>query len=191
MIGVWEHQICSARSILSSLMQSHGRSLDEESHTTLMAGTEGILNFQPLTTDNISDPTSSLPLSPSNLLTMKSKIILPPPGDFSRPDLYSHRRWRWVQHIVNEFWCCSRKEFLQSLQKSKKWSNTKSNLKVGDIMILQEANTIRNDWQICRVMQMYCDHKGFVQSIRLKIGSVDLADINNIVDIPVSSCVTS
>ena len=56
--GVWEHQICSARSILSSLMQTHSRSLDEESLATLMAETEGILNSQSLTTDNIRDPTS-------------------------------------------------------------------------------------------------------------------------------------
>ena len=35
-------------------------------------------------------------------------------------------------------------------------------------------------------MQMYCDGKGFVISVRLKIGSVDLADTNNIVDRPVS-----
>ena len=43
----------------------------------------------------------SLPLSPLNLLTMKSKIILPPSGYFSRPDLNSRRRWRRVQHWMN------------------------------------------------------------------------------------------
>ena len=71
-------------------MQTHDRSLDEKSLATLMAETEGILNSRRLTTDSISNPTSTLPLSPSNLLTMKSKIILPPPGDFSRHDLYSY-----------------------------------------------------------------------------------------------------
>ena len=81
--GVLEHQIHSVHSILSSLMQAHGRSLDEESLVMLIAKTERILNFQTLTSniDN-SDLTSSLPLSPSYLLTMKSKIILPPKGDF-------------------------------------------------------------------------------------------------------------
>ena len=89
--GVWGYQIHSGHSILSSLMQTHGRSLDEESLATPMAETEGVLNSRPLTTDNISDPTSSLPLSPSNILTMKSKIILQPPADLSRPDLHSHK----------------------------------------------------------------------------------------------------
>ena len=78
---------------------------------------------------------------------------------------------------------------MKSLQERKKWTNIKRNLKVGDIVILQEANTIRNDWQIFRVMQTYCDDKGFVRSVRLKFWSVDLVDSNNIVDRPVSKVV--
>ena len=65
---------------------------------TLIA--EEILNSQPLRTDNINDPTSSFYLSPWNFLTKKSKITLPPRGELSRPDLYSWKRWRWVQQIL-------------------------------------------------------------------------------------------
>ena len=86
--GVWERQIRSARAILSSLLSTHGKSLDEESLLTLAAETEGILNSRPLTVETISNPTSDLPLAPSNILTMKWKVVMPPPGDFSRPDLY-------------------------------------------------------------------------------------------------------
>ena len=46
---VWERQTRSARSILPSLMQTHGSSLDEESLATLMAETEGVLNSRPFT----------------------------------------------------------------------------------------------------------------------------------------------
>ena len=61
---------------------------------------------------------------------------------------------------------------MQSLQERKTWNNTKRNLEVGDIVIFQEANTIRNDWQMSEVMETY-DEKGFVRSVKLKIGSVD------------------
>ena len=53
-------------------------------------------------------------------------------------------------------------------------------------MILQEANTTRNDWQMCRVMETYCDEKELMRSVRLKIRSVDQAVSNNIVDRPMS-----
>ena len=102
--GVWERQICSARRILSSLMQTHGKAFDEESLLTLTIETEGILNSRPLTVETISDPTSKLPLSTANILTMKSNIVMPPPGEFSKPDLYCRKRWRHIQHVINEFW---------------------------------------------------------------------------------------
>ena len=43
---------------------------------------------------------------------------------------------------------------------------------------------------MCRVMQTYCDDKGFVRSVRLKIGrSVDQAGRNNTMNRPVSKVV--
>ena len=102
--GVFERQIKSACAIVQSFLKTHGKSLDKESLLTLVTKTEGILNSRPLTTETISDPTSDIPLSPSNILTMNSKVVMPPPGNFSRPDLYCHKRWHQVQHIANEFW---------------------------------------------------------------------------------------
>ena len=101
--GVWERQVRFARAILSSLLSTRGKSLDKESLLTLVAKTEGILNSRPLTLETISDPTSDLPLAPSNILTMKLKVVMPPPGDFNRPDLCCRKRWRRVQHIAYEF----------------------------------------------------------------------------------------
>ena len=76
--GVWERQICSAQRILSSMLQTHGKVFDEE--LILMVETEGILNSRPLTVETISDPTSKLLLSPANILTMTSNVVMPPPG---------------------------------------------------------------------------------------------------------------
>ena len=108
--GIWERQIRSARAILVSLLKTHGRSLDDESLTTLLIETEAIVNSRPLTTETLGDVTSVQPISPTNLLTMKSKVVLPPPGNFVKNDMYCRKRWRRVQHIANEFWNRWRKE---------------------------------------------------------------------------------
>ena len=84
--GIWERQIRSAHAILSSFLLTHGNSLDKESLLTLVAETEGILNLQSLTVETISDPTTDLLLALSNNLTIKLKVVMPPPGDFSRPE---------------------------------------------------------------------------------------------------------
>ena len=92
--GIWEHKIGSARGILAALLKTHGHSLNDKGLRTLVAETEAVINSRPLTVESLSDINSEIPLSPSNLLTMKNDVIMPPLGVFNRPDLYSRRRWR-------------------------------------------------------------------------------------------------
>ena len=106
-----------------------------------MVETEGILNSRPLTVEMISDSSSELPLSPANILTLKSKVVMSPPGEFSKPDLYCRKRWRRIQHVINEFPSRWRKEFLQLLQE-RKWQDKKRNFQSGDIVLLQDRDLI-------------------------------------------------
>ena len=92
--GVWERLIRSARAILNSLLKTHGSSLSDESLQTLFVEVEAIINSCPLTTGVLSDITSLASLSPVNLLTMKSKVVIPPLGHFISPDRYCRRHWR-------------------------------------------------------------------------------------------------
>ena len=98
--GAWERQIRTVRSVLSTLLQKHGRQLDDESLRTLMVETEAIVNSRPLSTDDPADPSSVGALTPNHLLTMKSSVVLAPPGNFQAADIW--HRWKG--------------SFLQSLQ---------------------------------------------------------------------------
>ena len=81
--GVWERQIRSARPILNSLLKTHGRSLSDESLQPLLIEFEAIINSRPLTTDVLNDVTSLATLSSVNVLTIKSKVVMSPPGRFT------------------------------------------------------------------------------------------------------------
>ena len=136
--SVWERQIRSARKILESLLKTHGASLSDESLKTLLVEVEAIKNSRPLTTNLLSDANSLIPLSPINLLTMKSKVVMPPLGVFSTPDIYSHKHWRRVQYISHEFCDQWRKEVLMTLQRRQKWNSPKRNPKDGDVVLLKD-----------------------------------------------------
>ena len=127
----------SARNILLSPMNTHGKSLVE---------VEGIVNSRPLVVETINDVNSQAALSPSHILTMKSKVVMPPPDMFGTPDLYCRKRWRRVQHISSKFWSRWRKEFLATLQDRQKWKAPLRNFLIGDIVILKE-DTQHNDWR--------------------------------------------
>ena len=98
--GIWERQIRSDRTILEAQLKTNGSSLKDENLRTLITETEAIINSRPLTVETLSDVNSEMPLSPSQLLTMKTDVILPPPRTFLRPDIYSRRRWRRVQYTA-------------------------------------------------------------------------------------------
>ena len=89
--GVWERQIRSVRNVLSVLLENNRNQLDDESFSTFMCEAEAIINSRPLMVDSLADPDSLAPLMPNHLLTMKSKIVLLPPGNFQNADMYSRR----------------------------------------------------------------------------------------------------
>lgn len=168
--GAWERLIRSARTILDGLMKSHGHYLNDESFRTLLVEVEAIINSRPLTVDTVSDPHSPLPLAPTNLLTMKSKVILPPPGIFQREDLYCRRRWRRIQHLSDEFWSRWRKEYLQQLQTRVMWRNKKRNMKVGDVILVKDDNVVRNEWKMGVVEKVFASNDGMIRTVLIRRG---------------------
>ncbi len=172
--GVWERQIRSVRNVMAYLLHRHGTQLDDESLRTFFSEAAAVVNSRPLTVDNINDPLSAPPLSPNLLLTMKSNVVLPPPGSFQRSDLYSRKRWRRTQYLVNEFWIRWRSEFVQNLQVRNKWHSPRRNITVGDIVLLKDDQQPRNHWRLCRVIEVTVDDDGLVRKAKIAIGKSDL-----------------
>ena len=172
--GVWERMIRSIRSILTGLLQRAGTQLDDESLRTLMCEVAALINSRPLTVDNLNDPTGLIPLSPNNLLTTKSSVIVPPPGVFQREDLYCRRRWRRIQHLAEEFWKRWQKEFLLNLQQRQRWQRPQRNFQEGDITLLKEDTLPRGQWRICRISETYPSDDGTVRSVRVTVGDPHL-----------------
>ena len=168
--GVWGRPIRSARTILTSLLKTHGTSLDDELLCTILNETKAIVNSRPLTTDLLSDVNSMIPLSPIKLLTLKSRVVMPPPGVFTTQDIYCCKHWRRMQHVSNEFWSRWRKEVLATLQCRQKWNTIRRNSKVGDIAILKEVVAKRNSRPMTKIVPTNPDKNGFVRSVKLMLG---------------------
>ena len=167
--GVWERQIRTVRTILSSLMKSHKEVLNDEGFHTLIKEVECIVNSRPLSHEDVSDPSSEI-ITPNHLLTLKTKAVLPPPGTFTQSDTYCRKRWRVVQHLANEFWCRWRKEYLSGLQIRRKWTKKTRNFCVGDVVLLKEDSfSPRNRWPTARVIQVFPNEDGLVRSVNLMV----------------------
>ena len=163
--GVWERQIRSIRNVMNGLIREHGSRLDEDPLRTFLCEAEYTINNRPLTVETLSDPHSAPPLSPSMLLTGKTRLVLPPPGEFKREDVYCRKMWRRTQHMAQEFWSRWCKEYLQQLQARNKWIRPRRNFQVGDVVLLKENQSPRNRWPMAKVMETHPDDQGQVRSV--------------------------
>nr|XP_055049264.1 uncharacterized protein LOC129434357 [Misgurnus anguillicaudatus] len=167
--GVWERQIRTIRSVLTAILDQSAQRLDSSSLRTFLYEVMAIVNSRPLTAELLNDPSAPEPLTPNHILTMKSTIILPPPGQFVREDLYLRKRWRRVQYLADEFWIRWKKEYLLSLQQRQKWQKNRRNLKVNDLVLLQDDHAPRNEWKLARITEVYPGSDDRVRKVKLLV----------------------
>ena len=159
--GVWERCIRTARKILNALLKE--QTLDDENLFTFMCEVEAIMNGRPITKLS-DDPKDLSTLSPSHLLLLRESNNLPP-GVFIREDVYSRRRWKQVQYMSNQFWCRWLREYLPSLQERHKWTKSKKNVSIGDLVLLTDYNVPRGQWPKGVIQETYPDKHGMVRKV--------------------------
>jgi hypothetical protein len=164
--GVWERMIRVTRRILDSTLSNVAPGhLTHEVLTTLMAEATAIVNGRPLV-PLFCDPTVPEILTPSTLLTLKSRTLKAVPGSFSDTDMYS-KQWRRVQHLADVFWSKWRKEYLPTLQERRNWHHETPNLEVGDLVLLRNKEEARNEWPLARITKAFGSADGKVRKVEL------------------------
>ena len=131
--GVWERQIRTIRKVLTSLLQVYSEKLTDEVLETLFSEVEAMINSRPLT--KLSDDVKDGAALNANQLLMLNKEMKSFPGSFSSGDMY-RKRWKFVQHLANQFWKRWLKQYVPELQRRNKWCSKQENVKVGDMVLL-------------------------------------------------------
>ena len=171
--GVWERQVGTVKSVLKATMALHPGRLDDSSLRTFLYEVMSIVNSRPITTIS-QDPTSPKPLSPNNVLTMKSRAPTPPKGPFLKEDIFLRKRWRRVQYLLEQFWCRWRREYVSEIAKRSKWHMPRRNLHQDDIVLIVDEGSPRNEWNMGRVLNPIQSKDGLVRKATILVGSRNL-----------------
>ena len=155
--------------MLRSQCQQGG--FDDEMLRTFLTEAEAIVNSRPLTYLNQtpSDSSDPQPISPMQLLTLKSRVVLPPPGAFLREDVYSRRRWRRIQALADEFWRRWRADFLPTLQRRQKWTKAEPNLRIGDVVLVVDDDAPRSRWPLGRVVDAHESADRLMRKVTVRV----------------------
>ena len=161
--GVWKRLIGVIKRVLNSMLLK--TSLNDEILDTLLCEAENIVNSRPITKVS-SDPQDLAALTPNHLLVLKDAPGLAW-GDFNEKDQY-RRRWRHAQYIADQFWRKWKAEYLLEMQRRNKWHHPEENVKIGDLVLIQDLQTHRNLWPLGRVESVSTGDDGLVRSAIVK-----------------------
>lgn len=103
--GVWEQQLRSVHAVLFSVLPSNPVILNDESLRAFTCEAESRINSHWFTVDQLTDPDSPEPFMPNHLLTMKSRILLPPRLIRTRVP-YMHGNHLWIVSCSPGFTKC-------------------------------------------------------------------------------------
>ena len=168
--GAWERLIGVVRSVLNAILDKNSKRLDDNSLSTFFYEVAAVVNCRPLSLEYVTDPNYPEPLTPNHLLTGRSRVVIPPPGEFGQDDTYHIKRWRCVQYLSDQFWQRWKREYLRYLQLRSKWQREQRELRVGDIALMSDENAPRNEWRRGIVTEVFVSGDGYVRSVRLKTG---------------------
>lgn len=108
-------------------------------------------------------------LSPNDLLLGRSTSEVPQ-GPFKERASLSYR-FDFIQSIVNSFWKRWSRDVFPNLVIRPKWHTKCREVKVGDIVILQDSNVVRGEWKKAIVTETMRSEDGLVRRIILEYTS--------------------
>lgn len=165
--GLWETAVKSAKSLLKRVVGE--QTLTFEELITTFARIEAVLNSRPLCPLS-SDPDSIDILTPGHFLIGQPLLALPE-YNYEHTPLNRLNRWKLIQHMSQCFWRRYQAEYLHTLQERRKWNKHVTNLKVGDLVIIQEPNLPPLQWKTGRITKIFPGSDGTVRVVEMKTAS--------------------
>ena len=135
---------------------------------TVMFEVAQLLNQRPIGVQPKS-PNDGTYLCPNDLLLGRSTSHTPQ-GPFQER---SSKKFRldFLQSIVGAFWKRWTREVFPTLVIQPKWHTEQRNLKIGDVVLVQDSNLVRGKWRMAVVSKSESSEDGRVRRVKLKYKS--------------------
>lgn len=62
--------------------------------------------------------------------------------------------WKSAQQLINKFWKTRSDEYITTLRLRSKWKQTTSNIKIGDVILMEDENQ-KSSWKKGRIVEIY------------------------------------
>lgn len=128
-----------------------------------------LLNERPIGTKNC-DPVEGTYLCPNDLLLGRASSRVPV-GEWNTC-LNPRIRWKFVQRVIDTFWKRWMRDYFHTLLIRQKWHTENRNVRVGDIVLVQDSNNIRGQWKLAEICEALPAVDGRVRDVKLRYKNV-------------------
>lgn len=161
--GLWESAVKSAKYHLKRVMGDTVLTLPE--FITLSTQVEAMLNSRPLTPLS-SDPSDLTALTPGHFL-IGTALAAIPERNVSEVPLNRLKHWQLTQSFHQRIWQRWSLEYIHMLQQRSKWTSSKNNIKIGDLVLVHTPSAPLT-WPLARVTGTHPGKDGIVRVVDLK-----------------------
>ena len=164
----WENGCCEAlvKTAKSCLHAAIGDAVMSFSELqTVLFEVASCMNERPIGMKN-GDPNEGSYLCPNDLLLGRASNCVPP-GSWTQKDCYKYR-WKFIQQVVDTFWKRWMRDYFPSLIVRQKWHTSTRNVRVGDVVLVQDSNAIRGQWRMAQVTDAKPGKDSKVRDVELR-----------------------
>ena len=146
---------------------------------TLCAKISFAVNARPLGLNNTSHSSQQddflTVVTPNQLLLGRSDDASPP-LDYCEEDGKFTRRLAYVSSVYNLWWARWIQQVLPTLVPIRRWRKKKQNLKVGDVVMIEHSNVVKDDYRIGKIVQVHPDSSKLVRTVTVAYRKRDMRE---------------
>lgn len=105
-------------------------------------------------------------LCPNDLLLGRTSIECPKGAYDVSGD--HKRRLKFIQKVEDTFWKKWQRDFFPTMLVRQKWHTQKRNVRVGDVVLVQDSNAIKGTWKLAQVIKADPGRDGVVRDVDLR-----------------------
>ena len=158
-----------AESLIKSVKKGIGHAVGQQVLTyselqTVVFEVANLVNERPVG-KHPTDPNDGCYLCPNDLILGRASNRIPA-GPFSESSNLRHRH-ECVQSIINCYWKKWMRDHFPSLMIRPKWHTANRNVKVDDIVLVQDSNAVRGQWIMGKISKVIPSADGHVRKCEL------------------------
>ena len=108
---------------------------------------------------------------PNDLILGRASTKVPA-GKFDT-DPNPRKRFLFVQSLAQQFWKRWHTYYFESLIIQQKWHTACRNLRVGDVVLVADSNSLRGDWKLAEVSEATPAQDGLVRDVEVRYKKLD------------------